>query len=109
MAEVGLVAKENKTLWSERMVSWEKSGLTQPEFCKQHNITLASFGYWRTRLKKLAQDSDTERPVNFHPVKVRQDNSRGLTLTINGHCSIEVQPGFDRCLLIDVIQAVQSI
>ena len=25
---------------------WRKSGLSQSEFCKPHNITVAKFGYW---------------------------------------------------------------
>lgn len=31
---------------------WRDSGLTRKEFCTQHGITLAKFGYWIARWKE---------------------------------------------------------
>jgi len=110
MAETDLKTTDKKSLWQERMIAWEKSGLTQSEFCNQHQLTTASFGYWRTRLKKLSHVSDKNNsPISFFPVKVSPDKKSGLTLDINDHCSIKVHPGFNKNLLIDIIQTIQSI
>jgi hypothetical protein len=38
------------------MEAWEKSGLTQKEYCKQNELKLATFGLWRKRLHKPKQE-----------------------------------------------------
>ena len=30
---------------------WESSGLSQKEFCQQHNLKMATFAYWRKKCK----------------------------------------------------------
>lgn len=29
--------------------AWEESGQSQREFCREHGLKLATFGYWRTQ------------------------------------------------------------
>lgn len=50
--------------WQKHVTDWPQSGLSQKAYCAQHNLKLATFGYWRRRLaiptnKKLI-------PVAFH-------------------------------------------
>ncbi len=47
-----MTAEQKQTFWQQHISEWEKSGLTQTAYCKQHNIKLANFGYWRTRLNR---------------------------------------------------------
>ena len=35
---------------------WSESGLTRKEFCSQHGLTLAKFGYWIARWKEDPSD-----------------------------------------------------
>ena len=35
--------------WDRIISSWEKSGLTQREFCHQNNLPLSTFHYWRRK------------------------------------------------------------
>ncbi len=34
------------------MASWESSQEPQAHFCKRHDVTLATFSYWRTKYRK---------------------------------------------------------
>lgn len=34
------------------MENWESSGEDRDQFCQQHELTLATFSYWRTRYRK---------------------------------------------------------
>ncbi len=36
--------------WVERLAAWERSGLSQTAWCREHGVPLARFGYWRRRL-----------------------------------------------------------
>lgn len=38
--------------WQEHFTTWEASGLSQAEYCKQHDLKYANFTYWRTRNNK---------------------------------------------------------
>jgi hypothetical protein len=40
-----------RALWWRRIEQWKRSGKTQREFCRQHSIALATFQWWRARLR----------------------------------------------------------
>jgi hypothetical protein len=40
--------------WRGHSEAWKLSGLTQQEYCEQHNISLKNFGNWRAQLKRVA-------------------------------------------------------
>lgn len=37
--------------WKELVAEQEKSGLSQLEFCRQHNLVASKFGYYRSVIK----------------------------------------------------------
>lgn len=41
---------EKSEYWGKQVDLWKASGLTQPQFCKQHELTLSTFTYWRSRI-----------------------------------------------------------
>ena len=103
--EQPVIIKDKARYWQQHMEAWQASDLTQPAYCQQHAISLAAFGYWRTRLKKC----NDAAPVNFFPVRLRQDSQNSLTLKINGRHSIEIDTNFDGDLLTRVIQAIEQV
>lgn len=44
--------KERRAYMFTLVRQWRESGLTRQEFCLQHGITLAKFGYWIARWKE---------------------------------------------------------
>lgn len=48
---------------------WEKSGQSQPDFCSTHGVTVASFGYWRTKWLALQIPIAQPKPSSFIPVE----------------------------------------
>lgn len=103
-----VIIKDKARYWQQHIKAWEASDLTQPVYCQQHAISLAAFGYWRTRLKKIGVCNDTN-PVNFLPVRLKQNSQNSLTLKINGRHSIEIDKDFDGVLLTRVIQAIEQV
>ncbi len=43
--------------WKGHLGGWRRSGLTQAAYCRQQGLSLASFGYWRRALGKVAAPS----------------------------------------------------
>ena len=62
--------EERHSKWRQLIESQKQSGLTQTEFCKQHNLTLATFTYYNSALKP--KNINTEIKKNkFAPVQVK--------------------------------------
>ena len=43
---------EQRINWQQHIDEWLPSGLSQQDYCSRHGISLASFGYWRRKLKR---------------------------------------------------------
>ena len=71
--------KIDRQQWLNLVAEQEKSGLSQREFCKQKNIVLSQFSYYRG----IANKSTQEQPkANFLvPVKITAEASAPAVLT----------------------------
>lgn len=38
--------------WTKRVAQWQASGLSQAEFCRQNDIKLTTFNFWKLRVLK---------------------------------------------------------
>jgi hypothetical protein len=93
--------QSKQDFWQQHIEDWHQSKLTQKEYCKHNDISFANFGYWRTRLNKLAQPDK-----KFIPVTVGQPHSQisvflpgGLRLDVPSHSLADVLP-----IVYDAIQ-----
>lgn len=41
--------------WQNHISAWQSSGLSQAQYCQQHEIKFHNFAYWRTRLNQAAK------------------------------------------------------
>lgn len=76
--------------WKALIEEQEKSGQSQAEFCKQHEITIAQLGYYRGILKNKNRPEVKSRPL-FSPVQIKKldiKTSSEIKITLpNGfHC-----------------------
>ena len=104
--------RQNKAnVGQQHIEGWETSGLTQGFYCQQHAISLASFGYWRTRLKRMQPDKNgREIETRFLPVQLMSTRHDPLlTLRTPQNVSIDVSAGFDPQLLKKVLQVLVTI
>lgn len=49
--------------WSGHVAAWRASGTTQAAYCRAHDLSLASFGYWRSKLAGGAAVVPAVRPI----------------------------------------------
>ncbi len=43
--------EQKEKLWAARIDEWKRSGLSQRQYCKENHLAIATFGWWRKRLK----------------------------------------------------------
>lgn len=96
----------------------EASGLPVSVFCRERGIPQASHFAWRRRLSR-AETSST--PAKFQVVKLVPETSGqserftdgSIELFLRGGSGGErrllIQKGFDRGLLLDLVQALESL
>ena len=65
---------EHHAKWQALIEEQEKSGLSQTDFCKQHNIVLTQFGYYRSLLK-LKDRPKLKKPDVFTPVQIKKPDT----------------------------------
>ena len=101
-------SKIKQRQWQAHIHAWEKSGLTQNEYCRQNNLRNNQFCYWKKKLKQTTKRST----VDFVPVPActsRQkseevsENSSGVTIILNGGIKIGLDNHFSTKALADVI------
>jgi len=102
--------EQKRIYWKQHIDSWQETGLTQTEYCRQHNLKHHQLVYWKKRFLK----TDTE--VTFVPLKFEdlldipdQPDCAALSLVINNHFKVEIRSGFDADLLRQLIFALRGL
>jgi hypothetical protein len=73
MAKIDSAAKktDRAAFWQEHLSAWSASGLTQADYCRQHELSAAAFGWWKRQLqgkpKARRRSSGTKRPPPASP------------------------------------------
>jgi hypothetical protein len=67
--------------WKSFIAEWQKSGKTREAFCRERNLTVPTFSYWRTKLNKLG-NTETDAPVKDSFVRYNLPSSVSNEITI---------------------------
>ena len=90
---------KNQQNWNQIISDWEASGQSQSAFCKERNLSIARFGYYRTRQLHFQENSaQTETRSQFIeaiPLALKQKSSiLHLEITSNGCVKLQLNiPG----------------
>ena len=76
--------QEKHHFWQAHIDSWQKSGLSQTEYTRQHKLSVKSFAYYKTRYCEIAEPAQ-DQTVKMIPLLIDEpaglpDHS-GITLT----------------------------
>jgi hypothetical protein len=56
-----------RRFWFKHIRRWQKTDITQLQYCDKHNLSLAAFRWWRSRFLK---DVDQQKPHKAETVEV---------------------------------------
>ena len=87
--------------WRDHFKAWEKSGLSQPDFCREQGINQHSFTYWRSKLGTKKKGVGTF--VEVRPAAA----AKGFELNLPGGITIKVPPGFDARELSRLLETIK--
>jgi hypothetical protein len=98
-----------KEYWNHHIGNWRNSGLTQIQYCKEQQLKLSTFRYWKSRLKQLVL-SKPLLPVTVSSAICSTTSSfpSGISLSVNDRVSIRLDVCFNQETLLSVLDLLES-
>jgi hypothetical protein len=94
--------------WRERIVDYRTGGLTMIEWCGKTGYSIGQLKYWITKCNKLARKSEASEWARVEIVDSNSTAASKITVRV-GVARIEVERGFDRTVLGEVMRVASSI
>lgn len=97
--------EEKKKYWSKKVGEYARSGKTKEEWCLKKNISLKQFNYWQK------QFSEKTIEPQWLPIEVNEceiPNSNALNIKV-GEFSIEVNTGYNKELLLEILTTLKQL
>ena len=105
--------------WRERVKEWKAGGMTAAEFCAERGLKAHQLKTWAWKLGMTAKKgaAPVDAPVRLVKLVPRSNaktavggnanESSGIRI-VAANVSVEVQRGFDRSVLVDVLAALDQ-
>jgi hypothetical protein len=103
------VAMENTELlseWRERIADYRTGEMTMIQWCEKTGYSIGQLKYWITKCNKLARES---KASGWARVEIVGSSSPSNITVQVGVARIEVERGFDRAVLGEVMRVAASI
>ena len=102
--------EQKRSYWKQQIEQWQKTGLSQAEYCRRNNLKHHQLVYWKKRYLKA------ETEVSFVPVQLEAlldipapADQASLTVIIDNQFKVEIAAGFDPQLLRQVVTALRGL
>jgi hypothetical protein len=92
--------------WRERIEDYRTGGLTMIQWCEKTGYSMGQLKYWIAKCNKLARKSEAG---GFALVEIVDSSSTAKITVRVGVARIEVERGFDRAILAEVMRVAASI
>lgn len=102
--------KQNRKFWEAHLKRWETSGISQSAYCRQNQLRLNRFIYWKKkRSPEECHVSLVEWPVPRQEDRASRSLGSPLCVVISSRYRIEIQAGFDPALLESVVRVLRGL
>ena len=101
-----------KDFWFHHIEECTKSGLSQVEYCQDHNIALSTFGYWKRKLNQSDKAKTVFYPIAISPDPSRDDSEKNTVLILhlmNRRFSLEIENDFSTSTLSRVVATLEQL
>ena len=110
-----MTTNRSSDFWKHHVRAWNKSGLSQAEYARNHQLSVKTFGYHKRRYaeKTVQHAHDSIEPKPLIPVSVAQEpapeylSETGITLISPGGFRVELTSGFNAEALKQVLSLLE--
>lgn len=101
---------QKRKYWEAHLKRWESSGISQSAYCRQNQLRLNRFIYWKKRcFSPESRVSLVEWPVPRQEEALSAFFGSPLCVVIGTRYRIEIQAGFDPALLESVVRVLRVL
>ncbi len=109
----GSKRKHNREKWQFHMDSWERSDVSQKEYCLRNGIKYLTFVNWRKQLKKESKNNKAQviqlkEKININSLIKSKESSSKIKISF-GEFHIEFDFNIPLESLTGIIKALKSI
>ncbi|MCB2218557.1 MAG: hypothetical protein KQH59_21055 [Desulfobulbaceae bacterium] len=103
-----------QSFWQHHIDDWRQSGQSQQRYCQTHGLALATFGYWRRKLRKGSAEKPRFYPLVLSGQPLRStaahtSNSRLRVVLGDNRFTIEIDDHFSPGVLRDVVTTLEQL
>lgn len=99
-----MTKEERRSYWADRIAEFKGSGQSVPAWCTAHDVKIHQMRYW---LKRDTQASAKKVPA-WLSLDLSDTGLQNALLVRVGGVAVEVRPGFDPKLLVDVVKTLMA-
>jgi hypothetical protein len=102
--------QEKQQYWDEHLSRWNESGLSQSAYCREHQLNLHRFIYWKKRrFPETTSVCLVELPISTREKACLLSAIPPLCIVFGSRCRIELRPGFDPASLEAVLRVLSRL
>jgi hypothetical protein len=91
---------ERQNIWVSRIAEFKASGQSVPAWCTAHDVNPNQLWYW------LRKENKASAETTWLPLDLSDADFQNSLLVRVGQIAVEVKPGFDPKLLLDVVRTL---
>jgi len=84
------MARNKLDRWKEHITEWQESGQTREVFCREKDLRISTFSYWRTKINKL-ESRESEPTVKQDFIRYSLPTSTSSQITIGWPDGMKLQ------------------
>jgi hypothetical protein len=92
--------------WEGHVKAYQKSGLTQREYCRQNNISYWSFNPWK---RKLESESSELCEIPIQTVQSLSSETKHIEIIISEKLKVTIPESFSKSTLRDVLSVLEVL
>ena len=103
------MARNKLDQWKERITEWQDSGITREVFCRERDLKISTFSYWRTKINKLERcESEPTVKGNFIRYSLPTTTTSQITIGWPDGMKLQLPVGISLRELAEFILAIKG-
>jgi len=100
--------EEKAKFWEDHIQAWQKTDLSQSEYCRKNRLVPHRFWYWRKRIEQPSAKGITFVPLPISPNRTGQTAPVTSITTPNGY-RIEFTDGFNPAVVRQLMYTIRDM
>jgi len=103
--------QKRRQFWQAHIEAWSLTGLSQTGYCRQNNLSINRFTYWKRKFQRENLPVEFVR-IPVEPVKsthLFHNNEASLRLDVDSRFTIEIPDGFTPVTLEQVLLTLRGV